>query len=141
MAKLNCLVCGDEFEAKPVHIRTGYVKTCSRKCGGIRKSKMQAGKGHWNWKGGRTLHKGYVFVHLMKDSPFRESYRKDRGNRILEHRLVMAQALGRPLKRDEQVHHRDNNKQNNSLENLELRTGSHGNGGTNHCLTCTCEAT
>ena len=40
----------------------------------------------------------------------------------LEHRLVMARLLGRPLARDEVVHHRDGDRLNNAVENLELWT-------------------
>lgn len=42
----------------------------------------------------------------------------------LEHRLVMAEALGRPLRKDEHVHHLDGNKQHNDLTNLVLLTPS-----------------
>lgn len=38
----------------------------------------------------------------------------------LEHRLVMARAIGRPLLGDEAVHHRNGDKANNGLANLEL---------------------
>ena len=38
----------------------------------------------------------------------------------LHHRYVMAQALGRPLLASEEVHHRDGEKANNDLANLEL---------------------
>ena len=38
----------------------------------------------------------------------------------LEHRLVMAQLLGRPLTDDESVHHKDGNRLNNDPSNLEL---------------------
>lgn len=41
---------------------------------------------------------------------------------VYEHRLVMSQVLGRLLEPNEEPHHKDEDKQNNAPENLELKT-------------------
>ena len=40
--------------------------------------------------------------------------------RVYEHIIVMENKLGRYLKPNERVHHRDKNRSNNRIENLEL---------------------
>lgn len=42
------------------------------------------------------------------------------GGDILEHVYVMSEHLGRPLYPTERVHHIDGNRENNSIDNLEL---------------------
>ena len=71
---------------------------------------------------GRTLQKGYVFLKMP------EHHLSDAHGYVREHRLVMEEHLGRPLRSYEQVHHKDGNKTNNDISNLELWTGNHPTG-------------
>lgn len=94
------------------------------------------GSNHPFWKGGRAeAEGGYKLVLMPADHPFAEQMRRSNGY-CLEHRLVMAESLGRPLRGDESVHHIDGDPSNNSLDNLQLRQGQHGKGGTHRCLDC-----
>jgi hypothetical protein len=74
------------------------------------------------WKGGVTYkrNKGnYVGPRYTRCPPeFSAMARAD--GYVMEHRLVMAMALGRCLTRTEVVHHRDHDTRNNGLENLQL---------------------
>jgi HNH endonuclease len=47
---------------------------------------------------------------------------------VLRHRQVMETHLGRKLATHETVHHKDGNRANNKLSNLELWSSRHGRG-------------
>ncbi len=64
------------------------------------------------WKGGRHQRVDGYWV-----------LRVDGADR-LEHRVVMERAIGRALRADEFVHHRDGDRSNNDPSNLELMTQS-----------------
>lgn len=79
------------------------------------------------WNGGGTNPNGYARVIIHPDEPFFEmgEIRKNKSSRLIAlHRLVMAQHLGRCLSSEEIVHHKDENKKNNNIENLELTNQS-----------------
>lgn len=95
-------------------------------------AKDQSGSKNNQWKGGRHITgEGYVGI-LTNEFPTmvnKQGY-------IPEHRFVMAQYMERPLYDWETVHHIDGNKQNNELENLQLRIGKHGKHEAYICMDC-----
>lgn len=68
-----------------------------------------------NWRGGRVkIKSGYIYVKSNgHPNAMRNGY-------IMEQRLVMSNYLGRPLTNGEIVHHKNGNKSDNRLENLQL---------------------
>lgn len=79
--------------------------------------KVKKGSNHPNWKGGRYLSvHGYIEVRVDVDSLFYPMART--GQRVYEHRLVMAQKLGRCLNSCEIVHHLNGIRTDNRQENL-----------------------
>ena len=69
----------------------------------------------------KRYHKGDGYYNLYRpDHPM-----SNKIGYILEHRYVMSEHLGRLLESHEHVHHKDGDRGNNSIENLELWTGNH----------------
>lgn len=92
----------------------------------------KSGSAHAGWKGGVSKNQeGYI---LVRDNSFPEML--GRSGYVLKHRVEMAKYLNRPLTKDESVHHIDGDKNNNNIENLQLRIGKHGTGCVYCCQDC-----
>lgn len=91
-------------------------------------SRPKRGSQNPSWKGGRLTDKrGYICVRLHPDDFFYPMAKNNKGY-AYEHRLIMAQHLGRCLQPWEIVHHMHTkypagsieDKQDNRIENLQL---------------------
>ena len=113
--------------------QTGISRLLTKR--GIMVKGKPRGEKHGNWKGGRiTTKQGYIMLQVRPDSPFFSM--ATTGGYVMEHRLVMAQHLGRPLTKDETIHHINGKVTDNRLENLQLRRGKHGKNEIWRCANC-----
>lgn len=81
----------------------------------IKNGLNKRGKNHWNWKGGRIVD-GYGYIKILS----RNNPSCDKHGYIKEHRLVIEKYLGRHLLKQETVHHINEIKDDNRIENLYL---------------------
>lgn len=103
----KCPACGKDY----VTARKRPRAYCSEGC------RLKGGAKPHNWKGGRVVKGGYVFL-FKPDHPTVQG-RDDK--RVLEQRIVMEEYLGRYLHPWEKVIHKNHNRTDNRIENLELR--------------------
>lgn len=103
-----CKACSKPMKDIPCYRKRK--KTCSRKCHGVWIS--------MNAKKFRFKDKGYYRVLV----PLKERVGKIKY--AMEHRLVMEDYLGRKLKKNEVVHHKNHNRSDNRISNLQVMTYS-----------------
>jgi endogenous inhibitor of DNA gyrase (YacG/DUF329 family) len=106
---VSCIICGKVSYARERDLPKK--RFCSQKCHHIFTRK----ENNYGWKGGRTISdKGYVFIHLP-DHPLVK-----KNGYIAEHRIVVEKHIGRRLKRTEIIHHINEKRTDNRIENLFL---------------------
>lgn len=92
------------------------------------------GSDHASWNGGIVKQHEYLAEWVDNDDPL-AAMRNTQGY-VMQHRLVMARELGRPLLAWESVHHINGDPKDNRLSNLQLRFGKHGKGVSMICANC-----
>jgi len=109
-----CPSCGTE---RWIKLNTSGVlcKSCA-----LRQHSFGESNRRWN-PTRKTVTKSGIRVYIGPDHPyFCMAHRCAAGFAILEHRLIMAEILGRPLQVGEVVHHLDGDNTNNDPNNLML---------------------
>lgn len=103
-----CLECEKNFEPR---IRNGKPanRFCSKVC-----SNRNTARNRTSTKYKRLTTRGYVEVYQPTHPMAQKS------GYLMEHRLIMANYLGRPLEPSEVVHHLNEIKTDNRIENLDL---------------------
>ena len=115
-----CSICGKERWVRPqsANVKEPSSYRCRNCCPPpVKVSRYKDGR--------RPTKQGYIIIKLQPDDFF---YPMSNGSHtMMEHRLVMAKHLGRPLQSWEIVYHKNGIKDDNRIENLELSisTGDH----------------
>lgn len=112
-----CLHCQTVF--KPKRKEQEY---CCRSCASVKKGQSRSGQNtgqRKNWEYQERIDKdGYVRCYGVLH-PY------SNGRKMMQkHIMVMELQIGRQIQSDEVVHHKNGNRQDNRLENLELMTRS-----------------
>ena len=125
---ISCLGCSDLrwiISSCLTQIRRGKRKYCWKCICAKRATKDVSGVGRrYNTQGYVVRSKCSFTEEELKivESMMRYEDRRKRTRSVLEHRVVMALHLGRPLLKMEVVHHRNGIPDDNRIENLEVLT-------------------
>lgn len=112
----TCETCGREFYKQRNEIERGEGRFCSYAC------KYQADRGKPNHRRDESKYVRHAAGYLWKWVGY--DYPGNVRGRVLEHRWVMEQHLGRRLSTSETIHHLNGDKSDNRIANLQVLTNA-----------------
>jgi len=124
----ECNICHIEFTRKASYFRKSQKQTknsccfhniqCKSKWIVTLNNFAKKGNNHNSWNGGKRKNpQGYIMIYSPNHPAAIRNY-------VAEHRLIMEKQIGRLLTPNDIVHHINENKTDNNIENLELMTRS-----------------
>lgn len=118
-SSIECPNCHTMFTPNRNQIRDSEigrqkVSYCSSECYKKHIPEKRSGEQNPHWKGGKSTNHGYTII-LQEGYYEKQKY-------VGEHILIMEDLIGRKLYKNEEVHHKNENKSDNRLDNLQLLT-------------------
>ena len=111
--KVNCIVCNKEIRRADWEVKDRQYHFCSIECRGKYMSTRTKEK-HPLYKGRWKTSDRYILIHLP-EHPF-----ADKAGYVKEHRLIVEKKIGRYLTKEEVIHHMDEVRDNNDIDNLMI---------------------
>ena len=117
---LVCPICNKQFYVKKSFLTKVKGKSaCGNMCRGKMRAKQYIGENNPNWRGGGMIASdGRLLVY----APGHINAHASGGPYILEYRLMAESMIGRSLRKNEVVHHKNGDATDNRPENLEVMT-------------------